>query len=199
MCNKSSVPSFLNNITYAAQNAWQQLFSNNEVHSSKQRTRWAVSAKIPSSHPNWACRTSVPINNRNTQNLHTFKALISTPLFASVTAAHYSQLSSHPATPPPAQPFAHTLHPLHNSRASSSTATPSAAAKAEVGRATWTLLHTLAAQLPDRPSRRQQRDVRALIDLLTRIYPCGDCASHFAEMVRWAWGLLEFWSGENRT
>ncbi|GIL83190.1 hypothetical protein Vretimale_11420 [Volvox reticuliferus] len=73
------------------------------------------------------------------------------------------------------------------SSASANTATAvaaAAAAKAEVGRATWTLLHTLAAQFPDRPTRRQQRDARTLVDCLTRIYPCGDCARHFAELVR---------------
>ncbi|GLC33419.1 hypothetical protein PLESTM_000069200 [Pleodorina starrii] len=58
------------------------------------------------------------------------------------------------------------------------------AAKAEVGRATWTLLHMLAAQFPERPTRQQQRDARTLVDCLTRIYPCGDCARHFAELVR---------------
>jgi hypothetical protein len=37
------------------------------------------------------------------------------------------------------------------------------AAKADLGRATWTLLHTLAAQYPDRPSRRQREDVAKLV------------------------------------
>uniref|UniRef100_A0A7R9VKP3 Sulfhydryl oxidase n=1 Tax=Chlamydomonas euryale TaxID=1486919 RepID=A0A7R9VKP3_9CHLO len=56
--------------------------------------------------------------------------------------------------------------------------------KAELGRATWTLLHTLAAQLPDRPTRQQQRDAKGLVDILTRCYPCGDCAKHFSDIVR---------------
>eukprot|EP00195_Chlamydomonas_chlamydogama_P010288 CAMPEP_0202892894 /NCGR_PEP_ID=MMETSP1392-20130828/2573_1 /ASSEMBLY_ACC=CAM_ASM_000868 /TAXON_ID=225041 /ORGANISM="Chlamydomonas chlamydogama, Strain SAG 11-48b" /LENGTH=245 /DNA_ID=CAMNT_0049577027 /DNA_START=392 /DNA_END=1130 /DNA_ORIENTATION=- len=59
-----------------------------------------------------------------------------------------------------------------------------ATSKEDLGRATWTLLHTLAAQLPDQPSRQQQQDVKALINILTRIYPCGDCAKHFKEIVR---------------
>ncbi len=33
----------------------------------------------------------------------------------------------------------------------------------ELGRATWTLLHTLAAQFPDKPSRQQQKDARTLV------------------------------------
>lgn len=60
----------------------------------------------------------------------------------------------------------------------------SAAKKAELGRATWTLLHMLAAQFPDKPTRQQQRDAKELIMCLTRIYPCSDCASHFKEIVK---------------
>lgn len=57
-------------------------------------------------------------------------------------------------------------------------------AKEEVGRATWTLLHTMAAQYPHKPSRKQQKDVRTFIDCLTRLYPCPDCAKHFQELVK---------------
>ncbi|KAL6779869.1 ERV1B [Auxenochlorella protothecoides x Auxenochlorella symbiontica] len=35
--------------------------------------------------------------------------------------------------------------------------------KEELGRATWTLLHTMAAQFPDRPAPSQQRDVKNLL------------------------------------
>jgi len=59
-----------------------------------------------------------------------------------------------------------------------------ASQKAELGRSTWLLLHTMAAQYPERPSKQQQRDVRELISCLTRVYPCGDCASHFHEIVK---------------
>ena len=33
----------------------------------------------------------------------------------------------------------------------------------ELGRATWLLLHTLAAQYPDRPSKQQKKDVTTLV------------------------------------
>lgn len=56
--------------------------------------------------------------------------------------------------------------------------------KEEVGRCTWVFLHTLAAQLPEKPTRQQQRDVRSIIDSLTRVYPCGECAQHFAAIVK---------------
>jgi hypothetical protein len=70
----------------------------------------------------------------------------------------------------------------------------------ELGRATWVFLHTLAAQFPARPTRQQQRDARGVLDALTRIYPCGECARHFGEIVRCALLLLFlfvcfFWGG----
>ena len=50
----------------------------------------------------------------------------------------------------------------------------------ELGRATWTLLHTLGAQFPDKPTRRQQKDVQALVRLggasLPDCYHCGERA-----------------------
>ena len=80
--------------------------------------------------------------------------------------------------------------------------------KEELGRATWTLLHTLAAQFPETPTYSQQKDAQQLVcqnvqmkqqrnvstpracllvlqvDVLTRIYPCADCARHFQDIVR---------------
>ncbi|KAE8692678.1 FAD-linked sulfhydryl oxidase ERV1 [Hibiscus syriacus] len=40
--------------------------------------------------------------------------------------------------------------------------------KEELGRATWTFLHTLAAQM----------------SILSRMYPCKECADHFKEVLR---------------
>ena len=54
----------------------------------------------------------------------------------------------------------------------------------DLGRATWTFLHTFAAQYPDEPTRRQEKDARELIGLMTRAYPCAECAAHFEEIVR---------------
>ncbi|KAL4445310.1 hypothetical protein ABPG77_011135 [Micractinium sp. CCAP 211/92] len=59
-----------------------------------------------------------------------------------------------------------------------------AVSREEVGRATWTFLHTLAAQYPEHPTRQQQKDAKNLVDILTRMYPCGECARHFRELVR---------------
>ncbi|KAH7518084.1 hypothetical protein FEM48_Zijuj09G0133200 [Ziziphus jujuba var. spinosa] len=56
--------------------------------------------------------------------------------------------------------------------------------KEDLGRATWTFLHTLAAQYPDNPTRQQKRDVKELMSILTRMYPCKECGDHFQEILR---------------
>lgn len=54
----------------------------------------------------------------------------------------------------------------------------------DVGRATWLFLHTLAAQYPERPTGQQKRDARELMNILSRLYPCAECASHFKQVIR---------------
>ncbi|GAY48699.1 hypothetical protein CUMW_113700 [Citrus unshiu] len=56
--------------------------------------------------------------------------------------------------------------------------------KDELGRATWTFLHTLAAQYPENPTRQQKKDVKELMAILSRMYPCKECADHFREVLR---------------
>ncbi|RWW28439.1 hypothetical protein GW17_00007082 [Ensete ventricosum] len=56
--------------------------------------------------------------------------------------------------------------------------------KEELGRATWTLLHAIAAQYPDQPTRQQKHDVKELLAILSRLYPCKECADHFKEVLK---------------
>ncbi|ONL94599.1 Augmenter of liver regeneration [Zea mays] len=56
--------------------------------------------------------------------------------------------------------------------------------KEEVGRATWMLLHTIAAQFPDEPTRQQRRDAKELMHIISRLYPCKECADHFKEVLK---------------
>ncbi|CAN8288418.1 unnamed protein product [Cochlearia groenlandica] len=56
--------------------------------------------------------------------------------------------------------------------------------KEELGKATWTFLHTLAAQYPEKPTRQQKKDVKELMAILSRMYPCRQCADHFKEILR---------------
>jgi mitochondrial FAD-linked sulfhydryl oxidase len=89
--------------------------------------------------------------------------------------------------PPPPPPPPSRARPLaHAATTTTTTAAPEppAVTREALGRATWTLLHTLAARFPEQPTRRQRRDAEALIDALTRVYPCGECAAHFLELCR---------------
>ncbi|EPS41726.1 hypothetical protein H072_4376 [Dactylellina haptotyla CBS 200.50] len=51
--------------------------------------------------------------------------------------------------------------------------------KAELGRASWRLLHTMLARFPEKPSPDERDALKSYIYLFGRLYPCGECASHF--------------------
>ncbi|KJE92627.1 gfer protein [Capsaspora owczarzaki ATCC 30864] len=54
----------------------------------------------------------------------------------------------------------------------------------ELGRSTWTFLHTMAAYYPDKPSEKQQSDMSNFLTFFSRVYPCDYCADHMrGEMV----------------
>jgi mitochondrial FAD-linked sulfhydryl oxidase len=48
-----------------------------------------------------------------------------------------------------------------------------------LGRATWTFLHTMAANFPERPSKRDQNDMTSFMRTLGKFYPCWSCAEDF--------------------
>ena len=48
----------------------------------------------------------------------------------------------------------------------------------ELGRATWTFLHTTAAYYPERPTPTQRANMLSLIRSLPVLYPCTPCATH---------------------
>lgn len=51
----------------------------------------------------------------------------------------------------------------------------------ELGRATWTFLHTTAAYYPEKPTPAQRANMLALLKSLPLLYPCGPCGSDFGE------------------
>ncbi|OJJ36907.1 hypothetical protein ASPWEDRAFT_38564 [Aspergillus wentii DTO 134E9] len=57
-------------------------------------------------------------------------------------------------------------------------------AKAELGRATWKYFHTIMARYPEDPTEEQQETLRSFIYLFSRLYPCGECASHFQQHLK---------------
>ncbi|KAH9951172.1 ERV/ALR sulfhydryl oxidase domain-containing protein [Amylocystis lapponica] len=48
----------------------------------------------------------------------------------------------------------------------------------QLGRATWTFLHTTAAYYPERPTPSQRANMLSLLRSLPVLYPCSHCASH---------------------
>ncbi|KZP01539.1 FAD-dependent thiol oxidase [Calocera viscosa TUFC12733] len=55
----------------------------------------------------------------------------------------------------------------------------------QLGRATWTFLHTAAAYYPATPSKEQQKQMLNLLRSLPTLYPCQHCAQHLGvEMQR---------------
>ncbi|KAK3690097.1 ERV/ALR sulfhydryl oxidase domain-containing protein [Podospora appendiculata] len=59
-----------------------------------------------------------------------------------------------------------------------------ATAKAELGRASWKLFHTMMARFPENPSADDSLALKTYIQLFARLYPCGDCASHFQKLLK---------------
>ncbi|KAH8116516.1 ERV/ALR sulfhydryl oxidase domain-containing protein [Phellopilus nigrolimitatus] len=51
----------------------------------------------------------------------------------------------------------------------------------QLGRATWTFLHTTAAHYPDAPSPAQRTRMLGLLFALPVLYPCAWCATHLGE------------------
>lgn len=54
----------------------------------------------------------------------------------------------------------------------------------ELGRSTWTLLHSLPATYPDRPSDSMKSQVRQFLSLFSNLYPCWVCATDFRDWMK---------------
>jgi FAD-linked sulfhydryl oxidase len=53
-----------------------------------------------------------------------------------------------------------------------------------LGRSTWTLLHTMAAQYPSRPSPEIQQQTKSFVSLFANLYPCSHCAEDFRDWMK---------------
>ncbi|KAL7409115.1 ERV/ALR sulfhydryl oxidase domain-containing protein [Mrakia frigida] len=57
-------------------------------------------------------------------------------------------------------------------------------AKAELGRATWKLLHLMTLRFPESPTPDERQALKSYFYLFSRLYPCGECAAHFQAMLK---------------
>ncbi|KAG0708652.1 ERV/ALR sulfhydryl oxidase domain-containing protein [Suillus ampliporus] len=57
-------------------------------------------------------------------------------------------------------------------------------AKAELGRATWKLLHTMTLRYPEHPTQDERDALNSYLHLTSRLYPCGECATEFQELLK---------------
>ncbi|KLO06647.1 sulfhydryl oxidase [Schizopora paradoxa] len=53
----------------------------------------------------------------------------------------------------------------------------------QLGRATWTFLHTTAAYFPENPTPIQRTRMLGLLMALPVLYPCSYCAQHLGERI----------------
>lgn len=54
----------------------------------------------------------------------------------------------------------------------------------QLGRSTWTYLHSLAAYYPQSPSIEQQQQAKQLVTVFANFYPCKPCARDFQEYIK---------------
>ncbi|KAG8930163.1 hypothetical protein FRC03_006469 [Tulasnella sp. 419] len=59
-----------------------------------------------------------------------------------------------------------------------------ATAKAELGKATWKLLHTITLRYPDNPTPDERQALSSYFYLFSRLYPCGECAKEFQMLLK---------------
>jgi len=59
-----------------------------------------------------------------------------------------------------------------------------ATAKAELGRATWKLIHTMTLRYPEKPTQDERDALSSYFHLLSRLYPCGECAMEFQQLLK---------------
>ncbi|CAG7850614.1 FAD-linked sulfhydryl oxidase ERV2 [Serendipita indica DSM 11827] len=57
-------------------------------------------------------------------------------------------------------------------------------AKAQLGRATWKLLHTMTLRYPEKPTEDEREALKSYFYLSSRLYPCGECAAEFQLLLK---------------
>jgi FAD-linked sulfhydryl oxidase len=53
----------------------------------------------------------------------------------------------------------------------------------QLGRQTWSFLHTMAAYYPNKPDAKQQNQMTEFLQLFGQFYPCSECAHDYRQDV----------------
>ncbi|AET41621.1 flavin-linked sulfhydryl oxidase Ecym_8345 [Eremothecium cymbalariae DBVPG len=54
----------------------------------------------------------------------------------------------------------------------------------QLGRSSWTLLHTVAATYPEVPSDHQKKEMNQFMNIFSHVYPCSWCGKDFEDYIR---------------
>lgn len=53
----------------------------------------------------------------------------------------------------------------------------------DLGRASWSLLHTMAAYYPNKPKQEEQESMNQFISSFSKLFPCPECRTDFQEEI----------------
>lgn len=53
----------------------------------------------------------------------------------------------------------------------------------KIGQYTWGFLHSMIANLPEKPTKEQQKNIFNLVKTVAQVFPCGTCRRDFGEIL----------------
>eukprot|EP00555_Chaetoceros_dichaeta_P002797 CAMPEP_0198251068 /NCGR_PEP_ID=MMETSP1447-20131203/2032_1 /TAXON_ID=420782 /ORGANISM="Chaetoceros dichaeta, Strain CCMP1751" /LENGTH=186 /DNA_ID=CAMNT_0043936013 /DNA_START=161 /DNA_END=721 /DNA_ORIENTATION=+ len=71
-----------------------------------------------------------------------------------------------------------------SSSSSAAAAPPCPVTKDELGKSSWTLLHSMAAWYPEKPTKVEETKMAQLMEAISIFYPCTYCAEDFRESLK---------------